>query len=77
MNTYLRIKQMRNYQKFFTKMLKKQENINNEKVSRDLGEGFNINFFLDIIIKKKYKGTRIQIQNKTVLDIFKKIDTLF
>ncbi len=31
MNTYLRIKQMRNYQKFFTKMLKKQENINNEK----------------------------------------------
>ena len=30
----------------------------------------------NIIIKKKYKGTRKQIQNKTVQDIFKKIDTL-
>ena len=39
MNTYLRIKQMRNYQKFFTKMLKKQENINNEKIYSDLGSG--------------------------------------
>ena len=29
-----------------------------------------------IIIKKKYKGTRIQIQNKTVQDIFKTIDKL-
>ena len=29
-----------------------------------------------IIIKKKYKGTRIQIQNKTVHDIFKTIDKL-
>lgn len=28
------------------------------------------------IIKKKYKGTRKQIQNKTVRDIFKKIDVL-
>ena len=42
MNTYLRIKQMRNYQKFFTKMLKKQENINNEKTFRDRGSGFGI-----------------------------------
>ena len=30
----------------------------------------------NIIIKKNYKGTRKQIQNKTVQDIFKKIDTL-
>ena len=30
----------------------------------------------NIIIKKNYKGTRKQIQNKTVEDIFKKIDTL-
>ena len=30
----------------------------------------------EIIIKKKYTGTRKQIQNKTVQDIFKKIDTL-
>ena len=29
-----------------------------------------------IIIKKKYKGTRMQIQNKTVQDIFKTIDKL-
>ena len=29
-----------------------------------------------IIIKKKYKGTRIQIQNKTVQDIFKTINKL-
>ena len=29
-----------------------------------------------LIIKKKYKGTRIQIQNKTVQDIFKTIDKL-
>ena len=40
MNTYLKIKQMRNYQKFFTKMLKKQENINNEKAFMDLGSEF-------------------------------------
>jgi len=30
----------------------------------------------NIIIKKNYKGTRKQIQKKTVEDIFKKIDTL-
>ena len=42
MNTYLRIKQMRNYQKFFTKMLKKQENINNEKIYSDLGSELNV-----------------------------------
>ena len=30
----------------------------------------------NIIIKKIYKGTRKQIQNKTVQDIFKKLDTL-
>ena len=30
----------------------------------------------NIIIKKKYKGTRNQIQKKTVKDIFKKLDTL-
>ena len=30
----------------------------------------------NIIIKKNYKGTRKQIQNKTVNDIFKKINTL-
>ena len=30
----------------------------------------------NIIIKKKYKGTRKQIQNKTIQDIFKTIDTL-
>ena len=29
-----------------------------------------------IIIKKKYKGTRKQIQKKTVKDIFKKLDSL-
>ena len=29
-----------------------------------------------IILKKKYKGTRKEIQNKTVKDIFKKLDIL-
>ena len=29
-----------------------------------------------IIIKKKYKGTRMQIQKKTVMDIFNKLDLL-
>ena len=29
-----------------------------------------------IIVKKKYKGTRMQIQKKTVMDIFKKLDLL-
>ena len=29
-----------------------------------------------IILKKNYKGTRKQIQKKTISDIFKKIDTL-
>ena len=30
----------------------------------------------NIILKKKYRGTRKQIQNKTVKDIFEKLDTL-